>query len=304
MYNLIMVAQDGVWKSSPTTFSRSRIFEYTSDPLKRRFNRLKGPELKEMLSLPCLFSYERGVPSSSYIGRITNFRKRDMEVRIDFELDSALPAISPDHLQRLEWELDIAEWEFNRTHWAIKDVDLLQELVGARLVTEEQRAVSFFPHNYEQNIDRNYTVRPSAFRIPATGIEDDLISVMRPFDPAFEDVQVALNETCNALELRCFDVKQVWDEPEIIQDVFSLIYRSRAVICDFSNKNPNVFYEAGIAHTLGREVIPIVQNPEDIPFDLRHHRHIQYLPNNEGLESLKRQVTSRIKTLLSHDLGE
>ncbi len=300
MYNLIMVAQDGVWKSSPAIFDRSRIFEYTLDRLKRRFSLLEGPELEEMLSLPCLFSYERGTHSSSHIGRIRSFCKRSKEIRIDFELDPTLPAISPDDLKRLEWELDISESEFNRTHWAIKDVDLILKLVEVGLVMEEQLAASFFNINCEQNV----TVRPSIFRIPANGIEDVLISVMRPFDPAFEDLQVALNETCNALELRCFDVKQVWDESEIIQDVFSLIYRSRAVICDFSNKNPNVFYEAGIAHTLGREVIPIVQNPEDIPFDLRHHRYIRYLPNNEGLESLKREVASRIKTLLSHDLGE
>ncbi len=119
MYNLIIVAKDRFWENSPATFNRSRIFEYTSDPLERRFSRLEGSELEEMLSLPCLFSYERGAPSSSYIGRVSSFRKRDKKVRIDFELDPALPAISPDHLQRLEWELDIAEWEFNRTHWAI-----------------------------------------------------------------------------------------------------------------------------------------------------------------------------------------
>ena len=297
MYNLIMVAKDRFWENSPATFDRSRIFEYTSDPLERRFSRLEGPELEKMLSLPCLFSYERGAPFSSYIGRVSSFRKRDKEVRIDFELDPALPTISPDHLQRLEWELDIAEWEFNRTHWAIKDVDLLQELVGAGLVTEEQRAASFFPHNYKQNIERDYIARPSIFRIPEPGIEDDLVSVMRPFDPGFKKLQIALDETCNALGLRCLDVNQVWNETEIIQDVFSLIYRSRAVICDFSNRNPNVFYEAGIAHTLGRAVIPIVQNPKDIPFDLQHHRYVHYLPNSEGLGVLKEQVTKRIKYL-------
>ncbi len=80
--------------------------------------------------------------------------------------------------------------------------------------------------------------------------------------------------------------------------MFSLIYRSLFVICDFSNQNPNVFYEAGIAHTLGKAVIPIVQNPGDIPFNLKQHKYLEYLPNNEGLESLAERLKPRIGSLV------
>ena len=51
-------------------------------------------------------------------------------------------------------------------------------------------------------------------------------------------------------------------------------FKSRIVICDFSERNPNVFYEVGIAHTLGKHVIPITQTPNDVPFDLQHPRYI------------------------------
>jgi hypothetical protein len=57
----------------------------------------------------------------------------------------------------------------------------------------------------------------------------------------------------------------MWENPAIIQDIVSLIDRSRVVICDCTGRNPSVFYEIGIAHTLGREVILITQNPEDSP---------------------------------------
>jgi hypothetical protein len=85
---------------------------------------------------------------------------------------------------------------------------------------------------------------------------------------------------------------------EVIQDVCSLIYRSRVVICDFSGRNPNVFYEAGIAHTLGKVVIPIVQNAEDIPFDLRHIRFIRYLNNNEGRQVLADAITEKLRSIV------
>ena len=68
-------------------------------------------------------------------------------------------------------------------------------------------------------------------------------------------------------------------------------------MCDFTGKNPNVFYEAGIAHTLGKYVVPITQSEHDIPFDLKHHRHAKYLNNGEGLQKLKQELISRFLTL-------
>ena len=69
------------------------------------------------------------------------------------------------------------------------------------------------------------------------------------------------------------------------------------VICDCSGRNPNVFYEIGIAHTLGREVILITQSEEDIPFDLRHLRYVKYLNNGEGLAQLTARLEPRLSDL-------
>nr|WP_321498366.1 hypothetical protein [uncultured Methanolobus sp.] len=69
-----------------------------------------------------------------------------------------------------------------------------------------------------------------------------------------------------------------------------------------ASKNANVFYEAGIAHTLGKEVVPITQNINDIPFDLTHHRHIEYKNDEEGLEKLKARLEERLQTLKSKQI--
>ncbi len=71
------------------------------------------------------------------------------------------------------------------------------------------------------------------------------------------------------------------------------------MICDCTGKNPNVFYEAGIAHTLGKEVILITQSASDVPFDLRHLRYVSYLNNREGRKELAVQVQARLTTLLA-----
>jgi hypothetical protein len=88
-----------------------------------------------------------------------------------------------------------------------------------------------------------------------------------------------------------------WKNSVIVQDIFELIYRSSVVIVDFSGRNENVFYESGIAHTLGKNVIPITQSIDNIPFDLRHHRHIIYLNNGEGLRELENKLAERLASL-------
>jgi hypothetical protein len=61
-----------------------------------------------------------------------------------------------------------------------------------------------------------------------------------------------------------------------------------------------VFYEVGIAHTLGREVILITQSEHDIPFDLRHLRYVKYLNNTEGRAALGTALEGRMQTILGH----
>ncbi len=58
-----------------------------------------------------------------------------------------------------------------------------------------------------------------------------------------------------------------------------------------------MFYEAGIAHSLGKDVILITQSADDVPFDVGHLRYIQYLNNGEGLQQLTAKVTERLETL-------
>lgn len=98
-----------------------------------------------------------------------------------------------------------------------------------------------------------------------------------------------------AAEYRCERADNLWLHTQIIQTIVSLISQSQMIIADCSKKNANVFYEAGIAHAIGKDVILIAQSIDDIPFDLRHHAIIQYYPTPDGLADLSIKLTARIK---------
>ncbi len=135
---------------------------------------------------------------------------------------------------------------------------------------------------------------PSVFEVPDEGVDASLVAVMMPFQPQFEPVFAAIASAAKRSAGRAVRVKDIWEHQTIIQDVFSLIFRAQVVVCDFSGRNPNVFYEAGIAHTLGKIVLPITQSRDDIPFDVQHHRYVHYLNNGEGLEELERALFSKL----------
>jgi hypothetical protein len=67
------------------------------------------------------------------------------------------------------------------------------------------------------------------------------------------------------------------------------------VVVDFTGKNANVMYETGIAHTLGKHVVPISQSLDDVPFDMRHHRVARYLANREGFAALRATLKEKLK---------
>jgi hypothetical protein len=143
--------------------------------------------------------------------------------------------------------------------------------------------------------------RPTVFRIAEhENIEPTLASAMMPFSADFTPVYKSIQLAAGNVDLRCRRADDIWEDHAIIQDVVSLIDRSRIVVCDCTGRNPNVFYEVGIAHTLGREVILITQSEQDIPFDLRHLRHIRYLNNTEGRASLTESLEGRMRTILGH----
>lgn len=139
--------------------------------------------------------------------------------------------------------------------------------------------------------------QPSVFKVPKDEQDPRLVSVMMPFAAEFTSVYDAIQEACARCGMGWQRADNIWKESVVIQDVFGLIYRSYIVVCDFTGKNPNVFYEAGIAHTLGKHVIPITQSVDDIPFDLRHHRALPYLKNAEGLAELIQRLAERIHHL-------
>lgn len=278
MFNLLMFNVD--WVSGRVTVPMGRMLEYTSDQLTAKFRNDSGNILLgDLAALPCLFCEEGTADETAYVGKINRIQASGRELSLEVSFDTDVPPLQNSMLYENRTELSMHDFEFSRNHWAVKDLDLYRFLLRNR---------------------RPRRLHPTVFQIPEhENIEPTLASAMMPFDAGFDPVYDAIRQAANNAGLQCKRADDIWEHATIIQDVVTLIDRSRIVVCDCSGRNPNVFYEAGIAHTLGREVILIAQSEHDIPFDLRHLRYVRYLNNVEGRAALTQALLARMQTLLA-----
>lgn len=142
--------------------------------------------------------------------------------------------------------------------------------------------------------ERRITFAPNVFSVPESSPDEDLVALMMPFRAELDPVFAAVKAASSANGMHCLRGDDIWEESTIIQDVFNLIFRAKVVVVDFTGKNPNVMYETGVAHTLGKHVIPISQSLDDVPFDMTHHRVLKYLPNSEGFAKLQAALTKKL----------
>jgi len=124
--------------------------------------------------------------------------------------------------------------------------------------------------------------------------------LLMPFSHQFDAVQSAIISACESpdLLLACSRADDFYGAGHIMEDVLRGIVSSEYVVADLTGKNPNVFYELGIAHSCKEpsNVIMITQTIDDVPFDLRHLRCIVYRADDAGLRKLSHNLARALRS--------
>jgi len=63
---------------------------------------------------------------------------------------------------------------------------------------------------------------------------------------------------------------------KIMDQVWDGITSAKVLVAELTTRNPNVFYELGLAHALEKPVVLVSSREDDVPFDLQHIRVIYY----------------------------
>jgi hypothetical protein len=98
-------------------------------------------------------------------------------------------------------------------------------------------------------------------------------------------------------KIRCIRSDEMSTLGKIPEQIEESINDCDLIVCDLTYNNPNVFFELGIAHCLNKNIIHITQEPNNIPFDVKHTRMIIYQDTKTGLLDLRDELSKFIKTL-------
>jgi hypothetical protein len=133
---------------------------------------------------------------------------------------------------------------------------------------------------------RNFKVNPKSLFV--------LMPFKEEFRPIYSEI---IKPVAEQFGLDCVRADDLYSTKAIMEDVWKLINEAKIIVADLTGKNPNVFYEAGLAHAVGKDVIIISQNIDDVPFDLRHLRVFIYQDSVAGFRKLEKQLYQALSNI-------
>ena len=247
------------------------MIQASGDTLRRMLSYLKknrGGLLSDLVhTLPPHYLQMDMSPDGMVLDAIMTLVKWGLvEVYIDKELVSAAK------LKKLDrWNLPEST-EFFVAPNAVE----IEALLGVRLDTAGQQIFGE-PQRYRYQWPEVFVVMP---------FNEDLRSVY--------DKHIA--KVLGKLGLDVARADDFFTNGSIMADVWSALNHATLIIADCTGRNPNVFYEIGIAHALGKETILISQSVDDVPFDLRHLRVIAY-KYPRGMKEFEAALEKTVKSL-------
>jgi hypothetical protein len=155
----------------------------------------------------------------------------------------------------------------------------IDSLTKAKLIEnigEKQRIVDISAERNSPTVDTSIEFKKlsKAASISAT----DTCFVMMPFaSPLGEYYSKIYEPAIQKAGLKAVRADDdIFGTGKIIDQIWNGINSAKVLIAELTSRNPNVYYELGLAHALKKPVVLVCSNEMDVPFDLKHIRVIYY----------------------------
>jgi hypothetical protein len=182
-------------------------------------------------------------------------------------------------LKEKEMELERVRLDEFRAHVDRQLAEINNKFLGD---PARWREVNHMLISAQSEIDRDDPSRPHDFLI-RHGVRPELLSqksrsvfVLTPFHEDYLEEYEAISRAIASVGLLASRGDETKIHGDIFPHILGAIARARLVIANISGRNPNVFYELGIAHALDKNVILVSQHEKDLPFDLRSKQILMY----------------------------
>ena len=132
-------------------------------------------------------------------------------------------------------------------------------------------------------------------------LDPNLCFVLMPMTDKFKKMyNHVIKPMVTELELDCLYAGEIFGARPIMADVWQYCAKARVVIAELTGANPNVYYEAGYSHAFDSEkVIFITQQMDEVTFDVRHFRCIEYDPHPGDVDQFQAALKDNISAVLA-----
>lgn len=177
-YNLLVTGDEEAWEGTTYKAELNRFLEFTDMKVKSKFSNLEDDDvIKEIGELPCLFLNEIGRGDFGYVGKMSHLKIRSKYIGFRFEKIKKIPI---ENIKKIGFELDIdvskrGITELHRTHWAIKKVNLIEELeeledMNNSIITPLSKPKVFISYSWELD-ETKEIVKNLVQRLEDDGVE-------------------------------------------------------------------------------------------------------------------------------------
>jgi hypothetical protein len=154
----------------------------------------------------------------------------------------------------------------------------LESLEKARLITKHGDKLRVLDVSEETGQPEEKSDRLKKLGASVTVKSSDTCFVMQPFAPPhgeyYEKIFKPAIEKAGLQPVRAD--AEIFGTGKIMDQVWRGINTAKVLVAELTTRNPNVFYELGLAHALRKPVVLVSSNEADVPFDLHHIRVIYY----------------------------
>jgi hypothetical protein len=212
--------------------------------------------------------------------------------------------LTPDRVITTEEALYLARWEFGFDDPFV--VTLPKALLSVSDLKTDPTLIAVAKSHVQAELARvsrmtqivpvNPVFGPAAF-----ALDPRLAFTLMPFqDPLTRIYREIIKPTVERAGLVCKRADDYRSNRVVMQDIWKAICEARVVIADLTGLNPNVMYELGIAHTVGKTTILIFQKGSAVsfPFDLAHIRRIEYEDSAIGGKALETALSETLTEVL------
>lgn len=124
------------------------------------------------------------------------------------------------------------------------------------------------------------------------------VFVLMPFSKEFEGLYYGIKDACKSTGNHCERVDEQGFSGTIMSRIYNQIAKADLIISETTGRNPNVFYETGYAHALGKRVILLAETVAQIPFDVSGYPHVIH---ENSVKKLNGELTKLIPLVLQRD---